>query len=494
MKHLLRSPLIGLAGYLLAASGLVVYLYGQVTPFASYADLLGIQGTPGSAVAGLLMIPVGVGLATTSALLDAERRAAWRAHRLDYFFALVGIVVLGTLQIGLLEWGRHEVFWHLASWLLLTALAGYGLETSLVRLGGRTIRTTVCWPRILGTLPVRQFSGAFILIVVVLATAVLLLGLVGAVDAATGRTDYNDAGYSSWLAGYWAPTVFLPAVVLAVVAILGQNIVTVTAGRQRAIEAQLREERFRAELITNVTHDLRTPLTSIINYADLIGRQPATDPTLGEYAAVLGRKAERLRVLIGDLLEASRASAGAVGVRLEPIELTEILGQLAGDFDAAFAARELEWVSPPVQPCLVSADGAHLWRILENLVGNVVKYARPGSVVQAEVLVLRGAGAIRLRNRMEAPLAVTPEVLTAQFVRGDAARQGEGSGLGLFIADRLARLTGASLSVAVDGPDFVATIVLPLAQSAHLPVAARTTSVATDGDSPTSGDRIDLVA
>ena len=473
MKQLLRNPWLGLAGYLMAASGLVVYLYGQITPFASYAYLLGIQGTPVSAVTGLLVIPAGWVLATVSALLDAERRAVWRAHRLDYFFAVVGVVVLGTLQIGLLEWGRNEVFWHLSSWLLLTALAGYGWETSLVRLAGRTMRTTVCWPRIFGTLPVRQFSGAFILIVVVLATAVLLLGLVGAVDAATGRTDYNDAGYSSWLAGYWAPTVFLPAVVLAVVAILGQNIVTVTAGRQRAIEAQLREERFRAELITNVTHDLRTPLTSIINYADLIGRQPATDPALSEYAAVLGRKAERLRVLVGDLLEASRASAGTVAVRLEPIELTEILGQVAGDFDDAFAARGLEWVSAPAPHCVVAADGAQLWRILENLVGNVVKYARPGSAVRAEVLALPGVGAIRLRNRMDAPLTVPAEALTAQFVRGDASRHGEGSGLGLFIADRLARLMGADLQLAVDGPDFVATITLPPVEPARLPLHAR---------------------
>ncbi|MCW5952973.1 MAG: sensor histidine kinase, partial [Propionibacteriaceae bacterium] len=416
MRQLVRNPWLGSAGYLMAALGVVVYLYGQVTPFASYGHLLGIRGAPASAIAALLAIPVGGVLATSSALQDAERRVAWRAHRFDYFFVLVGAIVAGTLAVGILEWGRGMALVHLASLSVLVALVGYCWETTLVRWAGRTLRATICWPRILGTLPVRQFSGAFILIVVVLASVVLLFGLVGAVDAAIVRTDYNDSGYSAWLAGYWIPAVLLPGVVLAVVASLGQNIVTVTADRQRAIEAQLREERFRAELITNVTHDLRTPLTSIINYADLIGRQPATDPNLGEYAAVLGRKAERLRVLIGDLLDASRASAGAVPVRLEPIELTEILGQVAGDFDAAFAARELEWVSPPVRPCLVTADGAHLWRILENLVGNVVKYARPGSVVRAEVLALPGAGAIRLGNRMDAPLAVAPEALTAQFV------------------------------------------------------------------------------
>lgn len=464
MKHILRNPWLGLAGYLVAAWGMIVYLYGQVAPFANYGYLLGIEGRPGNAFAGLLSIPVGGALATTSALLDAERRAGWLAHRLDYFFALVGAALVSTQAAALLEWGRGATAAHVLSWSVLTALTGYCWETTLVRLRSRTLAETVCWRRVFGTLPVRQFSGAFILIVVVLASGVLLLGLWSALAAVAGRTAYNDLPLGVWLANYWLPVVLLPAVVLGIVAILGLNIVSVTADRQRAIEAQLREERFRAELITNVTHDLRTPLTSIINYADLIGRQPVTDPTVREYAAVLGRKADRLRVLVGDLLEASRVSAGAIGVRLEPIELTEILGQVAGDFDAAFAARELEWVSSPAAPCLVSADGAQLWRVLENLVGNVVKYARPGSVVHADVLVLPGAGAIRLRNRMDVPLAVAPEALTAQFVRGDAARHDEGSGLGLFIADRLARLMGASLRVDVDGADFVATVTLPLVQ------------------------------
>ena len=473
MTQLLRSPWAGLAGYLLAAGGLIVYLYGQVTPFASYGYLLGIEGTPGSAIGAVLMIPVGVGLATASALLDAERRATWRAHRPDYFFTLVGGALVSTLAAALLEWGRATAAAHVLAWCLLVALAGYCWETTLVRLRAHTLAETICWRRVFGTLPVRQVSGAFILIAVVLATGVLLLGLMSALGAATGRTDYNELPMSAWLSSSWIPLVLLPAAVLGVVATLGLNIVSVTADRQRAIEAQLREERFRAELITNVTHDLRTPLTSIINSADLIGRQPATDPAVAEYAAVLGRKAERLRVLIGDLLEASRASAGAVAVRLEPIELTEILGQVAGDFDAAFAARELEWVAPAVPPTLVLADGALLWRILENLVGNAVKYSRPGGVVRAEVLVLSGSAAIRLSNPMAAPLAVPPEALTAQFVRGDAARHGEGSGLGLFIADRLARLMGASLSLEADGHDFVATITLPLAQASHLPVHAR---------------------
>lgn len=468
MKKLLAKPWTGLAGYLLATLGLITYLYGQITPFAYYGYLLGIEGTPANAAAGLLAIPAGGALATVSALMDAERRAAWPVHRFDFFFAVVGVAVTIPLAAACLEWGRHSVLAQVLSLGILAVLAGYGWETILVRLRQGTLSTTIGWRRVFDTLPVRQFSGAFILIVVVLATGVLAIGLPASVAAAMRRTDYGDYPFSEWIWAHWAPVVLVPALVLGVVAILGLNIVTVTAERQRAIEAQLREERFRAELITNVTHDLRTPLTSIVNYADLIGRQPAADPVVADYAAVLGRKADRLRVLIGDLLEASRASAGAVAMRPQPIELTEILGQVAGDFDAAFAARELDWVSPPSPRCVVEADGPHLWRILENLVGNVVKYACPGSAVHAEVLALPGKGAIRLRNRMDAPLAVAPEALTAQFVRGDAARHGEGSGLGLFIADRLAGLMGAELHLRVDGSEFIATVTLPLAERAQL--------------------------
>jgi signal transduction histidine kinase len=172
-------------------------------------------------------------------------------------------------------------------------------------------------------------------------------------------------------------------------------------------------------------------------------------------------------VLIGDLLDASRVSAGTLAVRLEPLELTELIAQVAGDFDEAFTARQLTWVGPPVGQYLVQADSEHLWRILENLVGNIVKYARPGSCVHADLVRLPGgpAGtiALRLSNLTAEPVFATAEQLTSQFVRGDSARSSEGSGLGLFIADRLARLMGARLALSIEGDRFSATVELPAA-------------------------------
>ena len=468
MKDFLRNAWAGVAGYLLSAVGWINALYGYVPPFTNFAHLLGL-GHLVNPVVWLPMIPLGLALATASAVVDADRRARWLIHRLDYFFALVGAGVVGILAAGVLEWERNLAIGHAVSWSLAFALAGYCWETTVVRLRARTLSATTCWRRVFTTLPIRQFSGAFIFIVVAISSGLLLLGSRTALSIAIERTDYNPERFSDWLASAWLPYVVGPALLLAAVAILGLNIVTVTTGQQRAIEAQLREERFRAELITNVTHDLRTPLTSIISYADLIDRYPTTDPTLSEYAAVLGRKAERLRVLIGDVLDASRVSAGAVEVNLETIELNEILGQVAGDLEPAFAGRDLTWVSAPVAPCVVSADGALLWRILENLVGNVAKHARPSSEVHAEVLALPQGGAIRLRNQLDAPLPLPPETLTGQFVRGDQARHGEGGGLGLFIADRLATAMGATLRIETEGTEFLVTVTLPYATRPGLP-------------------------
>lgn len=462
MRAILRTFSVGMVGYLMTALATLLFLYGHVVPFRSYTYVFAPAGwLPITTYIGL--IPLGLAVATGSAVLDAGRRATWLAHRLDYFFVLVGAAVTAPVAAAFLEWERDTAAAHVLTWGFLIALGAYCWETTVVRLRAKTLLSTTCWQRVFATLPLRQFSGTFILLAVVAASGVLVMGLANSVDAAAARTLYAPISIDYWLMDSWMPGVLAPSVVLAMVAIMGLNIVSVTAERERAIEAQLSEERFRAELITNVTHDLRTPLTSIINYADLIGRYPTTDPTLSEYSAVLGRKAERLRVLIGDVLDASRVSAGAVKVAPEPIELTEILGQLSGDFDAPLANRELTWVFTPSAPCLVITDGALLWRILENLVGNVVKHAQPCTEVQVDVIRLPQHGVIQLRNQLAAPLEVAPEALTEQFVRGDQARHGEGSGLGLFIADRLARVMGASLRVHTDGNSFIATVTLPLA-------------------------------
>ncbi|MGC3952951.1 MAG: HAMP domain-containing sensor histidine kinase [Propionicimonas sp.] len=455
------SSAVTAAGFVLASLGLIVVLYSSVQPFSYYGRRFPIA-LPGAPVAGLIALVSGFVIATWSCLADAERRSRARLHRLDWFFVLIGLVAVWSLLAGFFEAGRGFLGWHLICLTILAVTGGYAWATTLVRLRAGTLRETVFWFRVFAVLPVRQFSGVFIMVVVVIASGVLLLGALTSFDSATRGSSYSDIVLSLWLAD-WLTTVALPGLTLAVVAVLCANILSITAARQAAVEAQLREERFRAELVTNVTHDIRTPLTSIINYVDLIDKLELDDPTLAEYTSVLGRKAERLRVLIGDLLEASRASAGTLVVRLQPIDLTELLAQVAGDLDEALAARQITWIGPPPGPVWVQADGEQLWRILENLVGNVTKYAKPGSCAHAELFRTPTTVVLRLANLTAEPLLVPGEELIAQFARGDASRHAEGSGLGLFIADRLAQLMGASLRVSVDGTHFAAVVELPAA-------------------------------
>lgn len=467
MRRVIRSRAVSGTAFLVAALGLVVAVYSRVQPFRYYGPFGAAAGL-WNVRAGGLAFGIGMIVASASTLADAQRRSARPLHRLDWFFVLVGVVSSWALVAGFFEKGRAVPGWHVVCLSVLAVTACYVWATLLVRLRARTLGDTIFWPRVFRTLPLNQFSGVFILVVVVVASLLLLAGAQSTVQSAAQASSYFDISLSSWL-GEWFTKVGLPGLTLAVVAVLCRNIIAITAAKEQAVEARLREERFRAELVTNVTHDIRTPLTSIVNYVDLIDKLGLEDPRLAEYTEVLGRKAERLKVLIGDLLDASRASAGNVPLRLEPIELTEIIGQIAGDFDDAFAARGLVWVGPAPGHHLVEADGEHLWRILENLVGNVVKYAQPGSCVHADLHRLPDLVRLRLSNRTTEPISATAEELMSQFVRADASRHSEGSGLGLFIADRLARLMGASLSVAVDGDRFTATVDLRAASAPPVP-------------------------
>jgi signal transduction histidine kinase len=466
MKRVLSSTAFTVAMFAVAALGALAVLYSWVQPFAAHRWQFGAAGVLLDARLGWVLFPVGLLAASASCLVDAGRRAGRPLHRADWFFVLVGLVVVWSGVAGFFEKGRSVPAVHLVCLAVLAVTARYAWATLLVRLRAGTLGSTIFWPRVFRTLPLTQFSGIFILVVVVIAGLLLLLGAVSSVQTAAQASVWQELALRQWL-GDWFTRVALSALTLAVVAVLCRNILAITAAKEAAVEAKLREERFRAELVTNVTHDIRTPLTSIVNYVDLIGSLELDDPTLAEYTAVLGRKAERLKVLIGDLLDASRVSAGTLAVRLEPLELTELIAQVAGDFNEAFIAQQLTWVGPPVGQYLVQADSEHLWRILENLVGNIVKYARPGSCVHADLVRLPGGPpgtiALRLSNLTAEPVFATAEQLTSQFVRGDSARSSEGSGLGLFIADRLARLTGARLAISIEGDRFSATVELSAA-------------------------------
>ena len=229
-----------------------------------------------------------------------------------------------------------------------------------------------------------------------------------------------------------------------------------------AVEEQLKSERFRAELITNVSHDLKTPLTSIINYVDLLKKTEIPDPRAVEYIEVLDRKSQRLKKLTEDLVEASKASTGSLTVVREKLGFTQLLDQALGEYGEKFEKSGLTPVlTTPDHELYVEADGRHLWRIIDNLLGNCVKYAMPGTRVYLDVKAWDGNVVLSVKNVSKDPLNVPAEQLMERFVRGDVSRTTEGSGLGLSIARSLTELQGGAFRLDIDGDLFKAVVSFP---------------------------------
>lgn len=247
-----------------------------------------------------------------------------------------------------------------------------------------------------------------------------------------------------------------------------EHLNSIAAGMSRAVDARMKSERMKTDLITNVSHDLKTPLTSIVNYVDLLKKEDLHNPTAAGYVAVLDRQAERLKKLTTDLVEASKAQSGALNVNLAPTDVRELLAQLDAEYRDRFGAAQLTPVlTLPETPLIAMADGRLLFRVLDNLLGNAVKYSLPGTRVYLSAAPASDGNAeILVRNISREALNIDPAELTERFVRGDASRATEGSGLGLSIADDLMKLQGGSLKLAIDGDLFRAAIVLPMAAEA----------------------------
>ena len=241
----------------------------------------------------------------------------------------------------------------------------------------------------------------------------------------------------------------------------------IQSGLQTAVEARLQSERLKTELITNVSHDIKTPLTSIVNYVDLLSKTDITDPTALEYVAVLERQAQRLRKLTEDLVEASKAATGNISVHLAPTDLNVLLSQVCGEYEQRLAEKNLQTVFTPAagSPHILS-DGQLLWRVLDNLMGNVCKYAMPGTRVYITAEEEDGRAGLSIKNISLYPITVSGQELTERFVRGDSSRSTEGSGLGLSIAASLTELQQGTFAIHVDGDLFKATLTFPLSQPA----------------------------
>ena len=242
-----------------------------------------------------------------------------------------------------------------------------------------------------------------------------------------------------------------------------RNLKGVAAGAQSVVSEQLRSERMKAELIANVSHDIRTPLTSMINYADLLSKKEMPDRQAAQYLEVLAQKSRRLKTLLSDLLDASRAGSGDMQVSLAPLDLVELQAQILSDFEKRLESKRLTLVCTAHRPVMVMGDGRHLWRVMENLLGNIVAYAQPGTRVYFDIKVTEGHARLIWKNVSAAPLNISASELMERFVRGDTARRGEGCGLGLFIARSLMELQGGKLELHINGDLFESVLSLPLA-------------------------------
>ena len=241
-----------------------------------------------------------------------------------------------------------------------------------------------------------------------------------------------------------------------------QQLNTVAGAAQTAAERQMKSERMKAELITNVSHDIKTPLTSIINYVDLM-KKPHSEEDNAVYLDVLDRQSQRLKKLITDLMDMSKASSGNVSVEIGQVDAVEAVNQALGEF-----ADKLEQVGltpvfrHPESPVIMRADGRLVWRVLSNLLSNAVKYAMPNTRLYVDLMVLQGSAVLAIKNISRDELNVNADELMERFVRGDASRNTEGSGLGLNIAKSLVELQKGQMHLMVDGDLFKVTLILPL--------------------------------
>lgn len=243
----------------------------------------------------------------------------------------------------------------------------------------------------------------------------------------------------------------------------GEDLNRISSGIAVAVEERLKSERFKTELITNVSHDLKTPLTSIVNYVDLLSKLELPEDARA-YVEVLQRQSARLKKLTEDLVDASKASTGNLSVEITSVNLGELVSQVTGEYEERF---EKSGLSPvlivPEETVYALGDGRYLWRIMDNLLSNVCKYALSGTRVYIDATAQDGRAVLSIKNISRDRLNVTADELMERFVRGDASRNTEGSGLGLSIAQSLAELMSGKLSITVDGDLFKVELNLPIA-------------------------------
>ncbi|MBR4953982.1 MAG: HAMP domain-containing histidine kinase, partial [Oscillospiraceae bacterium] len=242
----------------------------------------------------------------------------------------------------------------------------------------------------------------------------------------------------------------------------GENLNSIAGGMTNAVNERMKSERMKTELITNVSHDIKTPLTSIINYTDIIAKENCENEKVREYSVVLLRQSERLKKLIDDLVEASKASTGNLEIHLAPCDACVFVSQAAGEYAERLAAAQLQLVTKmPEKTVSIMADGRRLGRVFDNLMNNICKYSQSGTRVYLTLEEHANEAIFSFKNTSREELNISEEELMERFVRGDSSRNTEGSGLGLSIAKSLTELQGGSIAVTVDGDLFKVILRFP---------------------------------
>ena len=394
-----------------------------------------------------------VGIDTTFPATDVLSAAAQKYQEADqnlqpYILPMVAAAVLLVVT---------------AIWILVLLLRFlWNMALVILNHAGIVMRVSICFVSYLllqillwvlsgkGVLSVAMLAGVNLVVLAVLVTDGMqrqkLLTAIQEINSEEGNTRISESGLFA-----------INRQMAAAVNDLGD-------GLRHALQEQMKSERMKADLITNVSHDLKTPLTSIINYVDLLKREELHNEKANEYLEVLDQKSQRLKQLTEDLVEASRASSGNVVLDIRRIDVKELLMQTSGEFVERFEARGLQLVENfPQNPQYVDADGRRLWRIIENLFRNVEKYAMPHTRVYLDLINDGKRVAFSLKNISENPLNISPEELTERFTRGDESRSTEGSGLGLSIAKDLTEIQKGTFEIYLDGDLFKVTVSFPIA-------------------------------
>ncbi|MBB6217514.1 signal transduction histidine kinase [Anaerosolibacter carboniphilus] len=415
------------------------------------------------AVAGFAI----VGLITLTALKDYNPLylyGSWYTFitEIIYHLIIVGSLVMLTLVQGNLLWGRvkgiHSIEEEWRKSLLSSVVQGIK-EAFLIRSIGVQIILLLC--------VVFGFGGGAVIVLLRPRYILLYAPLFMIIGLPIFVLILKRAGYFNRIVtntmeivrGNMEPD--LPVIGKSNLATLANNINTLKHGVNTSRKEQAKSERLKTELISNVSHDLRTPLTSIINYTELLKAPDLTEEDRESYVQIIDRKSKRLKVLIDDLFEASKMASGNIELVKERVDLVQLLQQALAEHNEAIGESTLQFrITGPDKPVYAVVDGQKLWRVFDNLIGNILKYALENTRVYVSVKDVRGKAIISFKNITKYELGQDIDELFERFKRGDTSRHTEGSGLGLAIAKSIIDLHGGIMDIEVDGDLFKITIEL----------------------------------